>query len=193
MTAEEAYSLYRRYLQYANDQRTREINASNSKSACEQSIKRNRSDLSSYNSQKKTAEERLNGVKKVIKFFDNDIDRSIADENSKSTTTGEAYTKAIKCSGIASADIGQAFHTKTVTEDQTMLGSAYQDCVSEKAALERKITELDSSIRQCEESISNLENDIRRYNSVINDAQYYRRKYLNDADYYYDIYRRGGN
>ena len=193
MTAEEAHSLYRRYLQYANDQRTREINASNSKTACEQSINRKRNDLSSYNSQKKTAEDRLNGVKKVIKFFDNDIDRSIADENSKSTTTGEAYAGAIKCSGIASADIGQAFHAKTVAEDQSMLGSAYQDCVSEKTALEKKINELDSSIRQCEESISNLENDIRRYNSVINDAQYYRRKYLNDADYYYDIYRRGGN
>lgn len=183
-TQQEAAYYYRYYsnlYQEARDERNR------ANELIDESSTRKRqgeSTLSECKSSKKNLEERLKGVKNIISFFQKDVTRSINKANRSAVSAGEKYTASIRCDSISSASIGNAFHSKTVEEDATMLTPAYQSCTEEKERLERAIQTLNDQIVQLKNAISSLEGDMRRYRSIASNAESNMRTYSYRANWY---------
>ena len=88
---------------------------------------------------RKSVEERLREVKRVISHFDNNVTNALGKANRASTSAGEKYTSSIRCSGLSSASIQSVFYSKSIAEDGSMLSPAYRDCNTEKAKLDNTI------------------------------------------------------
>ena len=183
--AYEMYSFYRRKYNNASSQRStserKEEEYRTSKSRAE-------TDLKNSKKEKLNLERRLEGVRKIIAMMEDtggllskNVPDKIQKSNKSSEESGVDFKECIKCTGIASADIAQKFHSDKVHENVhssnalTAFETEERRLVNAIAAIERQINQLNSkietlktNINRCNSEQSTLKNNMRLYSSEMN-------------------------
>ncbi len=187
---ETASDLYREYERKYNNAYYNKKTLERKEEEYTSSKTRAETDLRASRKEKLNLEKRLEGVRRIIEMMEGTgglLSRNVPDKiqrsNKSSDESGVDYRKCINCTGIASADIAQKFHSDKVYENPyssnalTAFKAEEQRLINAIAEIERQISLLDSKIETLKKQIKSCNNEI--YN-LKKDANYY----YNEMCYY---------
>ena len=140
------------------------------------------SQIADCKSQKKSNNKQIEEIKNIIamlqgkSMFSVNVPEVINTANTSLKNMNEDYQKSIRVSGVAAANLEEAFHVKSVEEDSAS-AKALELLQREKVALEQLNEQLDSQmttlnsnmdtlkkqIRQCDAQQSQLQRDMYSY------------------------------
>lgn len=185
--AYEMYSFYRRKYNNASSQRStserKEEEYRTSKSRAE-------TDLKNSKKEKLNLERRLEGVRKIIAMMEDtggllskNVPDKIQKSNKSSEESGVDFKECIKCTGIASADVAQKFHSDKVHEN-VHSSNALNAFEAEERRLVNAITEIERQINQLDSKIETLKTQINRCNNEQSELRRSMNQYLSEMNHY---------
>ncbi len=149
-------------------------------------------DLKDSKKEKLNLEKRLEGVRKIIAMLEGNgglLSKNVPDKiqksNKSSDESGVNFKGCVKCTGIASADVAQKFHSDKVHEN-IHSSNALMAFESEERRLVNAIAEIERQINQLNSKIETLKTQIKRCDS----EQSALNKIMNKADAEIDYWKK---
>ena len=139
-------------------------------------------DISDCKNNVRNLDERLRGLNRIIKFFENSLTDQFKEANKKAVSANDAFANAVFLSecNMANANISEAFYTDSVYANGDT-NNAYDKCVEERDRVSNDIANLNDKINELQAKVNTLSGNVRYYNKLVNeyeaDMRCYRRLY----------------
>jgi predicted nucleic acid-binding Zn-ribbon protein len=128
---------------------------------------RAKSEVSNCRSQALNFEKRLEGIRKLISMLEDDssssgVAFSVDRANSKLDSTDGSFRECIQCKGVPCADLNAAFKVPSVVDEPNSM-RALELLKREEAYLDQSLRELDQKINRLYDDIDSLTQSINYY------------------------------
>ena len=186
----DAYEMYSYYKRKYNNASSQKSTSERKEEEYRTSKSRAESDLKDSKKEKLNLEKRLEGVRKIIAMMEGtggllskNIPDKIQKSNKSSDESGVNFKGCIKCTGVASADVAQKFHSDKVHEN-VHSSNALTAFETEERRLVNAIAEIERQINQLNSKIETLKTQINRCNNEQSELKRSMNQYSSEMRYY---------